>query len=110
MSSILNDCKKIIGYEPAYTEFDIDLILFINTTIAYLGQIGVDTAIGYTISDNTNTWDEFMTGEYDFEPIKTYVTMKVKLHFDPPANSVLLQNLEKIVSEAESRISYQVDK
>lgn len=110
MSSILNDCKKVIGYDPAYTEFDLDLIMFINTTIAYLGQIGVETAVGYEITGNTNDWSEFMIGDYNFPPIKTYVCLKCKDHFDPPTNSTLLQNLNELIREAECRINYHVDK
>lgn len=110
MSSILNDTKKVIGYESTYTEFDTDITIFINTNLAYLGQIGVATAEHYRITGSNNDWSEFMTGDYDFEPIKTYITMKTKLDFDPPANGTLLQSLKEVISEAESRISYHVDR
>ena len=39
--SILTSIKKLLGIAEDYTQFDVDLIIHINTVLSILGQIGV---------------------------------------------------------------------
>lgn len=93
--SILDDIKKIIGLEPDYTDFDKDLILLLNSEFAVLNQIGIGPALGFMITDNTATWDDFLEGEMRLNMVKTYLGLKARLLFDPPNTSYLIAAQER---------------
>lgn len=91
MESILEDIKKQIGFDPSYTVFDPDLILLINSEFATLYQAGVGPADkAFRITGPSETWDEFFEGKTDLESVKDYIFLQVKIIFDPPANSFVL--------------------
>lgn len=108
MDSILLSIKKLLGIEEQYKHFDTDIIMHINTVLGILTQLGVGPSTGYSISDETNTWDEFIEGS-NLEMIKTYVYLKVKLMFDPPLSSVTTDAIKTNISELEWRINTIVD-
>lgn len=103
MDSILNSIKKNLGIDPSYTHFDDQLIFFINSVFGTCFQLGVGPkSAPYKISSASNVWSEFLP-EDQIETIKTYVYAKVKLIFDPPANSFTVDALQKICDEFEWR-------
>lgn len=104
--SILDSVKKIISIPPTDTSFDIDVILQINSVFATLNQLGVGPANGYEIEDNTATWDAFFSGA-TLNNIKTYVCLKVRMYFDPPQNSFVIEAMNKQLLELEVRINTQ---
>ena len=55
MTSILTSIKKLLGIDESYTEFDIDIIMHINSVLMILNQLGVGPTAGYSISDKTKT-------------------------------------------------------
>lgn len=93
--SILDEIKKVCGLPPEYTAFDQDLILHLNSEFAVLNQIGVGPAPGFMITDNTATWDQFLEGEMRLNMVKTYLSLKMRLIFDPPATGPLNAAFEK---------------
>jgi len=109
MDSILTTIKKLLGIEEDYTQFDTDVILGINTALAVLTQIGVGPSCGFSISDKETTWVDFVGVERPFEAIKSFVHLKVKLLFDPPASSGLLDSINRMISDLEWRILIQFD-
>lgn len=106
MESILTSIKKLLGIAESYKNFDTDIIIHINSALMVLNQLGVGPSQGFSIKDETNTWSEFIPEDrYDMESIKSYVYMKVRLLFDPPASSAAITSMEKLVSELEFRIN-----
>lgn len=106
MDSILNSIKKLIGMDPEYTQFDTDLIIYINSIFAILKQVGVGPENGFSISDDSATWDEYLP-DYDknFEFVKTYIQQRVKLVFDPPLTSSVLDAMKETIKELEWRLN-----
>lgn len=109
MDSILNTIKKLLGLEESYTHFDTDIIIGINTALSTLTQIGVGPAEGFSISDKTTTWSDYISDMSKLELIKSYIHLKVKLLFDPPSSSALIEVINSQIKELEFRISVMVD-
>lgn len=105
--SILNSIKKMLGIGSEYDVYDTDIIIHINTTLLILNQMGVGEM--FTITDATNTWSEFIGERTDLELIKSYIYMKVKLMFDPPTSSVLVEAINRNISELEWRIRFAAE-
>ena len=106
--SILNSVKLQLGILPEYTVFDQQLILAINTAFSILHQLGVGPKDGYAIVDDSNRWDEVVTKQ-SLNMVKSYVFLKVKLLFDPPATSFVLDAYNKQLAEMEWRINSEVE-
>lgn len=104
MASILTETKKMIGIADEDTSFDIDIITHINTVFSNLQQLGVGPEEGFMITDKTATWESFVTGN-GLNMVRTYMFLKVKMFFDPPATSFLLDAMKSQVAEQEWRIS-----
>lgn len=105
MDSILNSIKKLLGITEDFTAFDEDIIMHINSALATLTQIGVGPPNGFSISDAYATWDEFIDDDLRFESVKSYVYLKVRLLFDPPASSVTVESMKQMISEYEWRLN-----
>lgn len=104
MESILDSTKKSLGINPDYTEFDDELIDYINTAFSMLRQLGVGPESGFIIIDKETKWEDILGTDIRMELVKSYVHKKVRLMFDPPASSIVLECTEKILSEIEWRI------
>lgn len=105
MDSILTSIKKLLGITEEYTHFDADLIMHINTVFMILNQMGVGPSEGFAIEDSSATWDEFLSNKLYYEPVKTYVYLKVKLLFDPPLSSAVMEATNRTISELEVRLN-----
>lgn len=105
MESILTSIKKLLGIAKEYTHFDDDLIMHINSVLTILNQLGVGPLTGFSIKDETDTWSDFVEDTSQIEFIKTYVHLKVKLIFDPPLSSAVIESMNRTISELEWRIS-----
>lgn len=109
MDSILDSIKKLIGYEKNYGQFDIDLIIHINSFLSTLNQLGVGPKEGFSIKDDSATWSDFVGDLKYMNSVVSYVYIKVKLIFDPPPTAATIEALNKQASEFEWRIAEQVD-
>lgn len=107
--SILNTVKKGCGIDPLYTAFDADIIMHTNTILMILCQLGVGPKSPFTISDATATWSDFINDPDKLPAIKTYVTLRVRMLFDPPTNGTVTQAVKESISELEWRINVHVD-
>lgn len=105
MSVILTDVKKVVGGSTDDDSFDIDLIIFINTTLGVLYQLGLEEAGLTPVIDETTTWDELLGGRKDLEIVKSYIILKVRLMFDPPTNSSVMESIKQTIGELEWRIN-----
>lgn len=104
-SNILDDTKKILGIDPAYTAFDLDVITHINAAFAVIDQLGVGPEGGFYITDTSQTWADIGTLAAQTNMIRTYIYLKVRILFDPPATSFMIDALTKQLSEYEWRLN-----
>ena len=106
--SILTSIKKLLGIAESCTDFDADIIMHINTVFLILNQLGVGTDKVFSIEDTKTTWSEFLKDDTNLEAIKTYIHLKVKVVFDPPLNSTVMEAHKQMISELEWRLNVQV--
>lgn len=109
MESILTSIKKAIGIPEEYNHFDPDVIMHINTVFMVLKQLGVGPSEGFYIEDDTSTWAEFLENPTQLQMVKTYMALRVRLLFDPPANSSLTNSIDQAIKEFEFRLNIEVD-
>lgn len=105
--SILDSIKKILGMPPEYEAFDVDLIMHINTIFGVLTQIGIGPKDGYSISDSTALWSDYLGASSKIEMVKTYIALRVRMIFDPPTASAVAEAMKNQISELEWRLSIQ---
>lgn len=111
--SILGSIKKLLNISNDVEVFDQDIALQINTALANLVQMGVGPEEGYRIESSSDTWGDFMgqaSAENNpllVENLKTYVFIKVKMMFDPPQNSAMIDAMDRQAKEIEYRVYTQ---
>ena len=103
--SILTSVKKLLGITEECTDFDADIIMHINSALMILTQIGVGPSEGFFIEDKTDFWDDFIEDIEQLEAVKTYVYMRVRLMFDPPSSSAVMDAMNRTISELEWRLN-----
>lgn len=109
--SILTSIKKLLGITEESTDFDTDIIIFINSVFPILLQLGVGPEEGFKIEDSKTTWLDYL-GEKDllkYAPVKTFIYLKVKLVFDPPLSSFIAESYNRTLSELEWRLNVMAD-
>lgn len=109
MESILTSIKKLLGIAEEYTHFDSDITMHINSVLMILNQMGVGPEEGFFIEDASATWEEFISDITKIQAVKSYVHLKVKLLFDPPLSSAVMEATNRLISELEFRLNVAVD-
>lgn len=111
MECILTSIKKMLGIDEEYTHFDADIIMHINSVLMILTQLGVGPAEGFVIEDDTSTWVDFIpeVNVARLHAVKSYIYMKVKLIFDPPLSSSVIESMNRQIAEFEWRLNVAVD-
>ena len=107
--SILTTIKKLLGVPEDYEHFDTDIIIHINSVFMILNQLGVGPSDGFSISDKTAVWSDFVSDNKKFEAIKSYVYMKVRLMFDPPSQSSVMECMNRMINEMEWRLNSEAE-
>lgn len=106
MESILTSIKKLLGIGEEYEQFDMDIILHINSALMSLTQMGIGPEEGFTITDKTALWSDFIPEDMKtVEGAKTYVYIQVKMVFDPSASSSVNESLKRKSDELEWRLT-----
>lgn len=108
--SILDTIKQLLGIQSDYTAFDTDIIVHINSAFMALNQLGVGPTKCFSIDGSEENWAEFVDKSIDLEAVKTYIYLKVRTIFDPPSSSVVMEAMNKNISELEWRLNVQVEK
>lgn len=103
IESILDSIKHMLGIQKEDTNFDTELIIYINGALMILHQLGVGPK-GYKITGDGNTWDELLSDRTDLELVKPAVYLRVRLTFDPPQNSFLVNAIKEQIVEYDWRI------
>ena len=109
MESILTSIKKLLGMPEDYTAYDDQVIIHINSVFMILTQLGVGPEEGFTIKDKESVWTDFVSGETKLELVKSYVYLKVKLLFDPPSNSSVIESINRQIDEFEWRLNVNAE-
>lgn len=109
MDSILTSIKKLLGLDEDYIQFDADIIIYINSVLMTLGQLGVGPEGGYIVADKMDKWADYLGEETNIEVIKPYIYLKVRLLFDPPSSTAMFEAMERMLKEMEYRIVTQVE-
>lgn len=102
--SILKTIKQLIGCPDDFEQFDLDLIVHINSAFATLTHLGVGPKEGYRITGADNAWSEFEDDAQKLSLIKDYVYIKTRLLFDPPTSGSLMDSLKEQLKEMEWRL------
>lgn len=108
--SILTSTKKVLGIDESYDVFDTDITMHINSVFSTLQQLGVGPSSGFSIEDETATWEDFIGTSTVINNVKSYMCLRVRLLFDPPATSFALDAITSQVKEFEWRLNVAADK
>lgn len=103
--SILNTVKNSIGISEDCDSFDQVIMTHINLTFATLSQMGLGPDDGYSITNKDNKWSEFTDSDTLLNFVKVYISSKVRLAFDPPQNSNVINAMNAQITEIEWRLS-----
>ncbi|MFL6416854.1 MAG: hypothetical protein ACJ74Y_14415 [Bryobacteraceae bacterium] len=105
--SILDSTKKALGIAPDYDVFDVDILMHINTVFTVLSQLGIGPEDGFLVEDAEAVWEDFLGIDKQLNSVRTYVFLRVKILFDPPGNSFVMNALNEQIRELEWRLSVQ---
>jgi hypothetical protein len=109
MDSILTSIKKLLGPGEEQVEYDTDIIIYINSALVSLKRLGVGPSTGFSIADKTATWTDYLGPDIKPGDIQTYIYLKVRLVFDPPSSSSLIDAIERQIKELEFQIQVNFD-
>lgn len=104
MESILTSIKKMLGVTEEYEQFDADIVMHINSVLLNLTQIGVGPEKGFYINDKSTVWSDFIGDDPRLQAVKSYMYLKVKLLFDPPLSSAVIESTNRMIAEYEWRL------
>ena len=107
--SILETVAKDVGIGEGYDHFNDELVMHINTVLMGLRQIGVGPSEPFLITDNTATWSNFLGDDKNYEAVKTYMCLRVRMLFDPPTSSTLADSMKNQIAEWEWRLNLEYE-
>lgn len=104
--SILLCIKKLLGLSEDYTPFDSEIIMHINSTLMTLAQLGVGSGVPFRINSAAETWEDWLGEDTSrYQGVESYIYLKVKLMWDPPASSAILDSMNRTIQEFEWRLN-----
>jgi hypothetical protein len=95
----------MLGITEEYTHFDADIIMHINSVFVILNQLGVGPDVVYRIDDKDDMWADFMADDPQLEMVKSYMFLKVRMLFDPPQSSAVMESMKNMINEFEWRLN-----
>lgn len=104
--NILVSIKKLLGIDEDDYSFDKDIVLHINTVLSILSQVGIGPENGFLIINKDETWQQFLGDNMTKQAmVVSYVHLKVKLLFDPPNSSFVIESIKDNIRELEWRLN-----
>lgn len=107
--SILTTTKKLLGIPEDYTHFDSDLVVFINSALNILTEMGVGDKEGFVITGSNELWTDYIPNYSKLSMIKEFVYLKVRLMFDPPQSNAFIEAINSRLDELTYRIYITAD-
>ena len=87
----------------------MDITIHINSVFMILNQLGIGPSDGFSITDKTALWSDFISDNKKLEAIKSYMYMKVRLMFDPPSSSAVMDCMNRTINEMEWRLNAEAE-
>lgn len=110
MDSILNSVKAYLGISEDDEAFDTDILMAINAVMTVLYQMGIGPADApFVVTNTLQTWRSLL-GSDPIGGVREFVCMRVRLLFDPPTNTYVVQALNDQADEFEWRLIAEADK
>lgn len=108
--NILESVKDNLGINEADNAFDTDIKLHINMAFSTLFQLGVGKENPFQLDEEGSEWESMFSDYIDILSfIKEYTYLKVRLLFDPPTNTSVMDAYTKQANEVEYRIVIQLE-
>jgi len=107
--SIFKSTKVMLDIGPNDSSFDGQVLSFVNAALSDLVDFGVGPSAGLVITGDTEVWADLDESLSDTERIKNWIYLKVRLFWDPPQTSFLLEAHTKQLDEAMWRIINKKD-
>lgn len=110
MDSILKSVKSYLGISLDDDAFDTDILMAINAVMTILYQMGIGpTNAPFVVTSASQKWSALL-GSDPIGGVREYVCMRVRLLFDPPTNTYVVQALNDQADEFEWRLIAEADK
>lgn len=103
--TILQSIKQLLGISADVDAFDENLRMNINTVFMVLNDLGVGSETAFVMKSKDALWSDFTDDEVLAEQVKTYIYLKVRLMFDPPSTSFVIDAISKQIQELEWRLN-----
>ena len=108
--SILISIKKMLGLQEEYSPFDTEIVIFINSAIFKLTQLGVGPSDGFEITGMNETWTDFLgDSRITLQAAKEFIYFEVRLAWDPPTQSGVINAWNDKLQELTWRLLHQVE-
>lgn len=107
-ANILKTIKKLTNLGEDDDSFDLDVLTHINTVFMTLYQLGVGPVEGFAANEDSK-WQEFTSNEVLLNAVKSYIGLRVRLLFDPPATSFTQESFQRQIDQLEWRLMVLVD-
>lgn len=104
--SILNTIKRSLDIATDDTSFDTALLIHINTVFSDLYQLGLGTygSDEYELIDEAGLWLTAVGLQKNLSMIKSYMVLRIRLIFDPPATGFTTTSMQNQIDKMEWRI------
>lgn len=109
MGSILKDVKEFNQVPEWDNGFDNVLLISINSALMKLAQLGVGPPGGLVVKDADEPWTSLVEGYSEYEAVKTFVCLYVKMIFDPPSSATVAEAYKESLAEMEWRLREQAE-
>lgn len=103
--TILGTTKQLLGIHETMDAFDESIRMNLNIVFMILNDLGVGPAIPFSLKTGKESWSEFTDDAVLAEQLKTYVYLRVRMMFDPPSTSFVIDAINKQIQEIEWRLN-----
>jgi hypothetical protein len=105
-TSILKSTRKVLGIGVDDSSFDLDIITFINSAFSNLSNLGLGPVDGFYIEDEEADWDDLAIDSVPIlSQVKTCIFLRVRMLFDPPQTSFLIEAMNNQIREHDWRLN-----
>lgn len=106
--NVLQTIKKLLGIDASVEAFDVDVKFAIDTALMVLDQLGVPLKAKMLMSGEETFGDLTDYPELAAQ-LPSYIFLKVRLLFDPPSTSFVIDAIQKQIQEIEWRLNVQYE-
>jgi len=103
--SILNSMKQTLWpgeiMDDENNPFDAELILHINAIFTDISRLGIGSDTPFHITGASETWRDFYDRIDMCNNVKEYMHLRLRMVFDPPANSFIVNSFEEMIKKFE---------